>query len=303
MPIEKAARAQRARPAAAASTKPAAKSTAKPAPKSAAKPAPKAAASPAAPAGARANKLAPVKEPRDVKVVVDGRLKGLWDSTLDVIRKAKGQGAEAFDELWEAVARVVEHDPPLYVLGGFGSSGEFFEQVLQEKERTARRFMRVAKYASPHEEAKYGTTVLDAALGFVEATAGGPLSGPLPIAFERLRIPVTRNGKDARVPLEKATAEEIAKATRAVMQKNGKARSAPNPIEEALTKALSAHGETKSVRATVRGGTATFSNVSVASIQAFARALAGAKLPAAEERASATGSRGKVAPAKRKATK
>jgi len=39
-------------------------------------------------------------DPRDVKVAVDGKLKKRWDETLGVIRKAKGQGAEAFDELW-----------------------------------------------------------------------------------------------------------------------------------------------------------------------------------------------------------
>jgi len=251
----------------------------------------------------RPTKLAPVRSPRDVKVVVDGKLKKLWDQTLGAINKAKGQGAEAFDELWEAVARAVEHDPPLYVLGGYASAGEFFVQVLQEKERTARRFMRVAKYASPHEEERYGTTVLDAALGYVEATAGGPLAGPLPIAFERLRIPVTRKGKEVRVPLSEATAEEIVKATRAVAAKKGKTRAAPNPIEEALGKALARNAATNTARATVRAGVATFSGVPVASIASFAKTLAGVKLPVAETKAKPARSSKSVAPAKSKSGK
>jgi hypothetical protein len=248
-------------------------------------------------------KPATPRAPRDVKVVVDGKLKKQWDQTLAAIKKAKGQGAEAFDELWEAVAKVVEHDPPLYVIGGFGSSAEFFAQVLQEKERTARRFIRVAKYATPQEEEKYGTTVLDAALAYVEATAGGPLAGPLPIAFERLRIPVSRNGKETRVPLAEATAEEIAKATRAVMATKGKKHAAPNPIEDTLGKALASNAATKAVRATVRGGTATFSGVPVASIPAFAKALAGVKLPAAETKAKAPGSTKPAPPPKGKSGK
>lgn len=252
---------------------------------------------------APAPKKPAARAPRDVKVLVDGKLKKQWDQTLTAIKKAKGQGAEAFDELWEAVARAVEHDPPLYVLGGYASAAEFFAQVLQEKERTARRFMRVAKYATPAEEEKFGTTVLDAALAYVEATAGGPLAGPLPIAFERLRIPVTRNGKEARVPLSEATAEEIAKATRAVIAKKGKTRAAPNPMEDALGKALAGNTATKAVRATVRGGAATFSGVPVVSIATFAKTLASVKLPSAEPKAKPPASKKLAPPAKGKSGK
>lgn len=219
------------------------------------------------------------KSPRDVKVAVDAKLKKLWDATLAEIRKAKGRGAEAFDDLWEAVAKAVEHDPPLYVLGGYGSAREFFEEVLQEKPRTAYRLMRVAKYASPREEAKYGTTVLDAALGYIEATTGGELSGPLPVAFERLRIPVVRGGETVKLPLEEATAEEISKAARIVAAKKGKARASSDPVEAALRKALAGNASTKAARATVRGGTVTFSGLPVASLVAFAKLLASVKLP------------------------
>lgn len=214
-----------------------------------------------------------------MKVKVDGKLKKQWDETLGVIQKAKAQGADAFDELWEAVARVVEHDPPLYVIGGYGSPKEFFEDVLQEKERTARRFMRVARYASPHEETKYGTTVLDAALAYIEATTGGELSGPLPIAFERLRIPVVRGGATVRLSLEEATAEEISKAARSVASTRGKPRTRPNPVETTLRKALDGNAATKPTRATVRGETVTFSGVPVASLATFAKLLAGVKIP------------------------
>lgn len=261
-------------------TAPAPKPAAPPTPKPGTKAAPQPVSTKDAQSKKRASKLAPAKSPRDVKVKVDGKLKKQWDQTLGEIRKAKGRGAEAFDELWEAVARVVEHDPPLYVIGGYGSAAEFFEEVLQEKARTARRFMRVAKYASPREETKYGTTLLDAALAYIEATAGGELSGPLPIAFERLRIPVVRGAETVRLPLEEVTAEEITKATRALAsKKNGKPRSS-DPVEEQLRKALIGSTATKAVRATVRGGVVTFSGVPVDSLPAFAKLLAGLKLPA-----------------------
>lgn len=228
---------------------------------------------------AKRTKLAKAQAPHDVKVAVDAKLKGQWDKTLAAIEKAKGQGAEAFDELWEAVAAVVEHDPPLYVIGGYGSAAEFFEEVLKEKARTAYRFIRVAKYATPQEEERYGTTVLDAALAYVEATIGKPLSGPLPIAFDRLRIPVTRDGKSTRLSLAEATAEEIAKATRELTTKSGKSTAAPNPVEHALQGAMAGNSSLKTVRASVRGGVATFSKVPVASIPVFGKALAAVKVP------------------------
>ena len=113
----------------------------------------------------RRNKLAPKPSARDVKVAVDPSLKAAWDAIGKRLDAAEHAGASAFDELWEAAADAVNHDPPLYVFGGYKTAAEFFTERLHSDVRTAQRNMRVARYASPAEEERYGTTNLDAALG------------------------------------------------------------------------------------------------------------------------------------------
>ncbi len=85
----------------------------------------------------------------DVSVRVDPKLKKAYDALVAVIGEASRKEAEDFDRRWEAAAKIVEHEPPLYVLGGYKNADAFFREVMQEEPRNARRFMRVAKYASP----------------------------------------------------------------------------------------------------------------------------------------------------------
>jgi hypothetical protein len=100
-----------------------------------------------------------------VSVKVDPKLKALWDEALATINAAMVRGASAFDEQWEAAGRVVSHEPPLYVLGNHASPAAFFREVLHEEPRTAQRYIRVAKFATPKEEDAYGVQNLDAAIG------------------------------------------------------------------------------------------------------------------------------------------
>jgi hypothetical protein len=67
-----------------------------------------------------------VKPVRDIMVKVDAKLKAKWDSLLETLNKAKGEGAEAFDAMYEAAGDIVDHKPPLYVVGGFANAAEFF---------------------------------------------------------------------------------------------------------------------------------------------------------------------------------
>ena len=55
----------------------------------------------------------------------------------------------------------------LYVAGGYESAKAFVAEEAKETLRTAQRNVRVAKYASPAEEQRWGTTLLDAALAYV----------------------------------------------------------------------------------------------------------------------------------------
>jgi hypothetical protein len=126
-----------------------------------------------------------------------------------------------------------------------------------------------------------GRQLLDAALAYVEATAGGPLAGP---AADRVRAApcpgdAEREGERVSRCRRASGGGGRPKATRAVTAKKGKTRAAPNPIEDVLGKALAGNTATKAVRATVRGGAATFSGVPVASIATFAKTLTSVKLP------------------------
>jgi hypothetical protein len=248
---------------------PKAKTTKKPAPKPVAKKAAKHAPKRRIPTAKAA--------PQDVAVKVDPKLKRLWDQTRAAIAQAKGQGATAFDELWEAVARAVSHEPPLYVLGGYASPAEFFREELHEEERTARRYMRVAKFATPKEEATYGVAVLDAAIGYLEAKGGRAVDGVLPVAFERLRIPVA-GGVRASVPLAEATVAQINAATRALADGAKKKPGPKSAVRDAILAAVKGDKTLAAIAVHESNGFVSFTHVPVAAMARFARALSAARV-------------------------
>lgn len=215
--------------------------------------------------------------PKDVRVPVDATLKRRFDALQAVILAAKARGASAFDELWEAVAEVIDHDPPLYFVGAFKDAPEYFREVLGENQRNARRYMRVARYASPKDEQRYGVTKLDAALAFIEAKLGAPLAAPpLPVALDRLRIPIVEGKTKRTVRLDQATEEQVRAAVRALT------KGPPGPKSAAQSALSTSLGRVKSlaeVRVRVKSGRATFTNVPLAALDQFARAVVQAKLP------------------------
>ena len=98
---------------------------------------------------------------KDPLVPVDPSLKSAWTKLAAQIDGLSKHEASDFDALWEAVDRVVSHDPPLYLFGGFKNATEFFAERLHVDLRTATRNMRVARYASPADEATYGASNID----------------------------------------------------------------------------------------------------------------------------------------------
>lgn len=229
------------------------------------------------------------REP-DIAVKVDASLKRRYDKLLAEVTAAQHKGASAFDALWEAVGAIVEHDPPLYAVAGYRNDAEFFEECLGESRRTAYRSIRIAKFASPRDEEKYGGTRLDAALTYLEAKLGSPLEHPpLPVAFDRLKIPVQRDAKTARVSLEDASPDEIRAATRAL----SKAPKRPtSSLERAIKEALSGHPALADSRVRVRGGIVHFTGVPAAAIGVFLAAMGTVKW---ETRAE-VGAKKKIAP-------
>lgn len=219
--------------------------------------------------------------PTEVKVEIDTALKKRWDELLKTIAGAKREGASAFDELWEAAAAIVEHDPPLYLAGGIATAKAFFAEHLGETERTARRNMRVAKYASPAEEARFGTSKLDAALAYIEAKSGGAPKGRLPVDFDKLRIPVDRDGGPASVPLLDATVQEVETATRKLTRKARGGNPKAPPVVKAVTALLDA-GALRGVSVRLSGGKVSIGDIPVQALAKLGRALARFKPPSSE---------------------
>lgn len=225
-------------------------------------------------------KLAKKPTAKEVVTKVDPKLEGAWKKIEQRIHEAQGRGAEAFDELWEAVGAAVHHDPPLYVLGGYKSASDFFARALHTDLRSAQRNIAVAEYATPAQEEQYGESNIAAALDFITAKVG-KLGKTLPVAFERLKIPV-HDGKNTKmVPFPKATVAEIQGATHALQRKNA-GEPVTDRTEAAIAKVLSKHAAFKNVRFSVRAGLVHVRSIPLASLDLFARVLSEVKLPAVE---------------------
>jgi hypothetical protein len=219
----------------------------------------------------------PTSNPKNEPLVpVDPSLKAAWTKLAAQIDGLSKHEASDFDALWEAVDRVVSHDPPLYLFGGFKNATEFFAERLHVDLRTATRNIRVARYASPADEAAYGASNIDAALGFLEAK-NGPLGGTLPVSFARLRIPVPDGRHVKLAAFADLSKAQIQGATRALLDK--KSPAPKNPARAALEATLGKHMALGKVVVHERAGYATFANVPLASLDLFARALVRTKLP------------------------
>ncbi|HSQ67022.1 MAG TPA: hypothetical protein VLM85_27580 [Polyangiaceae bacterium] len=220
---------------------------------------------------AKPSRTKKIPAPADVAVKVDGQLKKLWDQQRAVLEQAQAQGAKSFDVLWEAVDAIVSHDPPLYVVGDYGSAREFFAKAVHETERTALRNIRVARYASAAQEEKFGVSMLDAALGYIEAKNGGPLNGKAPIDFDRLKIPVKVDGATHQRTLAEVTVKDIQAATSKLT--NGANRKPKSDTYRALSTELSAQKPLAGVEVSEHAGIFSFRNVPAGALAHFGNAV------------------------------
>jgi len=207
----------------------------------------------------------------EIDLHIDRALKKRWVGALDRLKSARREGSSAFDELWETVAEIVEHDPPLYLAGGFATTKAFVAEHLKESERTARRLMRVAKFASPHEEARYGVSKLDAALSWLEAKAGKP-RGQIPVDFARLRVPLDEGGT---ISFEEASVLQITAATRKLLRASQRSRTRRPPLVREIVAALGK--PLRGITVTLRGDKLSLGNIPTKELPALAKVLARAK--------------------------
>jgi hypothetical protein len=215
----------------------------------------------------------PIGRKVTINVKADPARRKRFEALVAELRQDKKKEASGFDAYWEAVAEVLDHQ--LYIDGGYETFEAFLADVVKVKKRTATRLMRVAKYASPADEAKYGPALLDAALGYIEATTGGPAQAKLPVAFDRLRIPLTRNGKKVRLRLAEVTVAEVNRA-RLELLRPKKPTAAPE--ESALRAAFAKDKALAEVDVRVVAGNIRLGPIPLGLASALAKALARAKI-------------------------
>lgn len=224
--------------------------------------------------------LRPRRGQATVALKVDRELKRAWETALERLKAASREGASAFDVKWETVDEIVRHDPPLYLAAGVATEDEFFRRYLGETSRTARRFMRVARYASPAEENRFGVSKLDAAITLVEAKAGGATKGRVPVDFSKLRVEIRRDGKARRVPLAEATVEEVLAAARAEVRAGKAPRRRVAPEVRAVTDLLKkGTAPLKRVTVSYAQGRFALGHIERAALPALGRLLQRIELP------------------------
>jgi hypothetical protein len=218
------------------------------------------------------------KPPVTIKVKIDPKRRARYQKLLDELTHAKRDEASGFDHYWEAVGEIL--DGELYVDGGYDTADAFIAAEIKEPRRTALRNVRVAKYASPIEEATYGNAIIDAAISFIEAKTGGPVEGALPIKLEALRIPVETKGHTQRLALKDATLQQITAATRALTRRKGTERPHPSPSHAAIVQAFQGVKSLASITVHVSNGMLRLGAIPLWAVDDLARTLRGLKLPA-----------------------
>ena len=218
-------------------------------------------------------------KPVSITTLVDPVLKRRWDDAVRRIHAASHEESRDYDQKWEAVADVVDATPPLYLAGGFSTDRDFFDQFLHVDRTTGLRKARVARFASPAEIEAWGDTRIDAALTYLEAKAGAPLRGKLPVALDKVRIPVTVKGKTTTLTLATATRDQLRTATRALLGEHA-SRIKASPRGRAVQAALAGRGlQTVSVAPHREGF--DLRGIPWAAVKKVAQALAGVDLPKA----------------------
>lgn len=219
-------------------------------------------------------------QPAVVEIKVDRALKRSWDALTNTMHTSKRQESGGFDAYWEAVGKIINHEPPMYLAGGCATVREFLAKHVGESERTTRRMVRVARYASPDDETRFGVSRLDAALGLLEAQGLDLVSGRVPVDFARMRVEVKREGKAVRVALADATVDEVRAATRSLQRKGRKVAAKTSPVVRAVSTALGKVAALREVTVHHASDAVTLGGIPTAAWHAFAKAVAKVKLPA-----------------------
>ncbi len=250
------------------------------------KAAPKEVAKKAAPKEVAAKKAAPkevaAKKPgaaiKHKLVRATSDLKKHFAEAQTSLRKLRGEGTKSFDALYELIGHILTSDPPLYIGGGYRSKEDFIASELPgETLRSVTRNILVARCFSPKEEAEHGIAFLEEVALYAKEITGASEPPPA-IDLDKLTLTLPgKGGSTLRKKARSATIDDVREARRLLRKGAANPRSA-SPLETALRVALGTNKALSAVTVRTQKQTATFSNVPVADLAAFAQALSKTKL-------------------------
>ena len=131
-----------------------------------------------------------------------------WKKLTGAIEAGLRRGS--WVDIWESAGEIVERK--LFKAGGYKSPNDFFERHMKVDRAVAARNVRLAKYASLDDDQTLGREVMDALLDYLEARHG-KIKGRLPVALDKIRIPVVRFGEEERAMLSDVTVADLEAAT------------------------------------------------------------------------------------------
>ena len=210
------------------------------------------------------------------EALVDKALKKRYQDALSRYRAATTAETARWDERFEALAQIIDSDPPYYLAGGYATTREFLKaEAPNETERGVSMGIRVAVHFDAADEQRYGITNLDALLGYLEAEAGGKL-GRAKIHPERQTIRIKQGKGTKAISFAQATRAQIQAATRLALGKSGGSKAKLPAVVATLKKALGAAG-LGNIAVSMRGGEVTLSGIATESFAALAKVLKGVK--------------------------
>jgi len=215
-------------------------------------------------------------ETRPVKVRVNAGLKRQYTEKVTDLRRATATGATTWRERYLAAAAIVEHDPPLYLAGGYATDKAFFEGEMQESPQAAQRAIRIVKLATVDEIRGIGVFRLNLAIAYLEGESGKPIESASSVDFTKLRISFKVDGDAVTKSLTTITRQELALAVAQLPVNVAKPRK-PSPAAKAVGEAVKRSG-VKGAKATVTQRLLVL-RVPLDGIAAIARELTGFKVP------------------------
>ncbi len=158
--------------------------------------------------------------------IVDQTLKREYERAMKALEAASEAETEQWDAKWEAVGVILDHDPPLYLAGGFRDLKGFARKHLQgAAPETIRTSVRVAKHFDPAAEKLHGTARLALLLDYLEAGDGKLPAVAIDPARTRVRVRRGRAFEPVRFP--QLTFDELRAAVRHAKGLEGRSRGRP----------------------------------------------------------------------------